>query len=279
MSFPREPGKFYRMPVFFGPMPCPRWTPEGVPQDFAKEPMRTTMGARYLTDPAALETVLPDGFSLWGEPVITVEAIYMTGFSWLAGGGYNMFDVKVPITYASQTEGEVHGTLLMARWESLADPILTGREELGHNKLFCDIPEISDFNGRHHSSMSWRGFPFAKLIVEDLEDTAPPAGNAANRGLLSWKYMPATPRPGKKWGEEFDANYCTLTPPAWSGVETTRFRSGKGRVEWARPSFEQLPTQYNVVNGFASFPIVEERGGYIVEMTGGASGDDTYRLD
>jgi hypothetical protein len=119
----------------------------------------STFGTRYLTDAKALEAVLPAGFRLWGEPVVTVEAIYMTGFSWLAGGGYNMFDVKIPVIYASQTEGDVHGTLLMARWESLSDPITTGREELGHNKLFCDIPEVSDFNGRYHTSMSWRGFP------------------------------------------------------------------------------------------------------------------------
>ena len=279
MAFVREPGRYYRMPVFFGPNPCPRWTPDGVPQDFAREPVRTTMGVRYLSDKAALEAVLPDGFSVWGEPVVTVEAIYMTGFSWLAGGGYNMFDVKIPAVYASQSEGDVPGTLLMARWESLADPILTGREELGHNKLFCDIPEISDFNGRHHTSMSWRGFPFAKLIVEGLADADPPKGNPDNRGLLSWKYMPATPRKGERWGEQADANYATLTPPAWSGVRTTRFRAGTGVVEWARPSFEQLPTQYTIVNGLASFPMVEPRGGYIVDMTGGASGDDTYRLD
>lgn len=279
MSFPREPGKFYRMPVFFGPNPCPRWVPEGVVQDFAREPVRSTLGTRYLTDARALEAVLPEGFRLWGEPIVTVEAIYMTGFSWLAGGGYNMFDVKIPVVYASKTEGDVHGTLLMARWESLSDPITTGREELGHNKLFCDIPEVSDFNGRHHTSMSWRGFPFAKLWAEDLVEQEAPKGNPDNRGLLSWKYIPATPRPGKKWGEEADANYATLTPPSWSGVKTTRYLAGTGGVEWARPTFEQLPTQYTIVNGFASFPILESRGAYYVWMTGGASGDDTYRLD
>ncbi len=41
MAFIRESGKFYRMPVFFGPMPCPRWWPEGIDEDFSLVPYRT----------------------------------------------------------------------------------------------------------------------------------------------------------------------------------------------------------------------------------------------
>ena len=202
----------------------------------------------------------------------------MTGFSWLAGGGYNMCDVKFPAVFQSK-DGPVHGTFLMVRWEDLADPILTGREELGHNKLFCDIAPISNFQGRHHASMSWRGFPFLKLVVEGLEEATPPAANPDHKGLLSYKYMPATPRPGRRWGEDADAAYATLTPPAWSGGKTISYRTGTGAAEWAMPSFEQLPTQHNVVNGFASLPQLEPRGGWLVEMLGGASGAETFRLD
>jgi Acetoacetate decarboxylase (ADC) len=278
MTFQRDPGKFYRMPVFFGPNPCPRWWPEGVEEDFSKVPVRSALGVRYLTDKAMLESLLPDGFSVWGEPVLTIEATYMTGFSWLAGGGYNMCDVKFPAIFQSK-EGPVHGSMLMVRWEDLADPILTGREELGHNKMYCEIPPVSDFQGRRHTSMSWRGFSFLKLIVEDAVDAPLPQSAPEFKGTLSYKYMPATPRPGKQWNEEApDAAYCTLSPPAWDG-KTTRYLVGKGAAEWERPSFEQLPTQYAMVNGFASLPILEPRGGYYSEGVGGSSGVATYRLD
>ncbi len=273
MAFIREPGKYYRMPVYFGPNPCPRWWPEGVTEDFAVVPQRTSMAIRYLTDKAALEAILPEGFSVWGEPVLTIEAIYMTGFAWLAGGGYNMCDVKFPVIYQSKN-GPVHGTMLLVRWEDLADPILTGREELGHPKLFCDIAPISNYSGRYHARMSWRAFPFLKLIVEDLVDVAQPAANPDNKGLISYKYMPAT----GNWGEA-DVAYATLTPPAWSGGKTTRFRQGKGTVEWARPSFEDLPTQYTIVNGFANLPILEMREAYVYDQIGGASGEATHRID
>lgn len=277
MAFNPEPGKFYRMPVFFGPNPCPRWWPEGVDEDFSQVPVRSALGARYLTDKAMLESLLPDGFSVWGEPVITVEATYMTGFSWLAGGGYNMCDVKFPATFQSKN-GPVHGTMLMVRWEDLADPILTGREELGHPKLYCEIPPVSDFQGRRHVSMSWRGYSFLKIVLEDAVDSTPPKANPEHKGLLAYKYMPATPRPGEQWGESADAAYTILTPPAWNG-ETRKFVEGTGSVEWQRPTFEQFPTQYTIVNGFASLPMLEPRGGYYSEGVGGASGEATYRLD
>lgn len=278
MSFPRKPDNFYRMPVFFGPNPCPRWWPAGVVEDFSAVPHRFALGVRYRTDGDALQAILPEGFTIWGDPVITVEATYMTGFSWLAGGGYNMCDVKFPCIYQSK-DGPVRGTFLMVRWEDLADPILTGREELGHNKLFCDIAPISNFQGRNHASMSWRGFPFLKIVVDDLADSAPPPANPEHKGLLSYKYMPATPRPDRRWGDDFDAAYVTLTPPAWSGGKTLSYRTGTGTVEWAEPSFEQLPTQYTIVNGFAALPRLEMRGGWLVEMLGGASGVETFRLD
>jgi Acetoacetate decarboxylase (ADC) len=278
MAFIRESGKFYRMPVFFGPMPCPRWWPQGIDEDFAVVPYRTAIGVKYLTDRDLLEAMLPEGFSVWGEPVLTVEFTYMTGFSWLAGGGYAMGDVKFPCVYQSK-EGPVHGTFLLVRWEDLADPILTGREELGHNKLFCDIHPIQDFQGRNHAKLSWRGNDFCKIAVEDLVDSEPAKPNPDHKGLLSYKYIPATPRLGEKWGDSADAAYATLTPPAWSGGETVMYKTGAGSVEWQRPSFEEQPTQYNVINGFANLPVLAMRGGWVLAMTGGASGIDTRRID
>ena len=32
-------------------------------------------------------------------------------------------------------------SFLVVLWENLTDPILTGREELGFSKIYCEIPE------------------------------------------------------------------------------------------------------------------------------------------
>lgn len=272
MSFRPERGKYYRMPVFFGPLPGPRQWPDGLEVDFEKTPKRRIIGLRYRSSREAIDAVLPEGFSVWGEPIVTVEVTYLTELDWLAGRGYNMCDVKVPATFQSK-DGPVNATFLFVRWEDLADPILSGREELGHNKLYCEIPPIASVGGNHSVMMSWKNYPFLRVEVEELEEAQAPAGNPANRGLLSYKYMPKT----GSWGEA-DVAYATLTPPAWNG-KVTRFWKGAGRVWWDRPAWRDLPTLYTIVNGFAAWPVEEMLGGYMLDMEGGASGSETHRID
>src|SRR4249919_182498 len=78
MSYRFEAGRIYRMPTHFGPAPGPRQLPEGIARDAKRSPRRLSVAASFLTDPAALERHLPDGFTLAGEPVVTVEFHHMT---------------------------------------------------------------------------------------------------------------------------------------------------------------------------------------------------------
>ena len=100
--------------------------------------------------------MLPDRFELRGDPIVTVELNYVTEIGWLAGRGYNLCDVKFEVTYHAKS-GPVNGTLVLVRWENLCDPILSGREELGHNKLYCEIPEPRFVDERH--SVRTRALP------------------------------------------------------------------------------------------------------------------------
>ena len=101
-------------------------------------PRRLSVAASFLTDVALLERHLPDGFALAGEPVVTVEFHYMTGIDWLAGRGYTMIDVGWPATFAGRQD-KATGRFLAVVWENLADPIITGRGEIGHPKLYAEI--------------------------------------------------------------------------------------------------------------------------------------------
>ena len=78
MAFDPKRGQYYRMPIFFGPTPGPRQWPPGFKCDFDQTPRRRVIGARYLSDASALEAMLPACFRLWGEPVVTVEAQFLT---------------------------------------------------------------------------------------------------------------------------------------------------------------------------------------------------------
>jgi hypothetical protein len=75
------------MPTHFGPAPGPRQLPKGAVADSKRSPRRLSVAASFLTEAALLERHLPEGFTLAGEPVVTVEFHYMTDIDWLAGRG------------------------------------------------------------------------------------------------------------------------------------------------------------------------------------------------
>lgn len=274
MPFKPEPGKFYRMPVFFGPTPGPRQWPDGMECDFTQSPKRRVAGVSFLTNAEQLQAMLPDRFELWGEPVVTIDVHYVKEIDWLAGRGYNMCDWRIPVVYRGERE-TVHGNLVMLRWENLSDPILSGREELGHNKVWAEIPDYRvEPSGRHVMEMAWLGRQFMRLSWEAMiEDPTPPVPNPLHRGMLSYKYVPATGR----WGEA-DAEYATLWPLA-STITTEKRWKGAGKVEFLRATWEELPTLHHIVNAFADLEQLEWRGAFMMDQRGGASGEDTYRLD
>ena len=130
MSYRFEAGRIYRMPTHFGPAPGPRQLPDNVVVDPKRSPRRVSVAASFLTDPVALEKHVPEGFTLTGEPVVTVEFHHMTEIDWLAGRGYTMIWVGWPATFTGSRD-RATGKFLAVVWENLADPIITGRCEIG----------------------------------------------------------------------------------------------------------------------------------------------------
>jgi hypothetical protein len=104
MSYRFEAGRIYRMPTHFGPAPGPRQ----LPHEFLVDPKRSrstlSVAASFLTDPAVLEQHLPEGFTLAGEAVVTVEFHYITDIDWLAGRGYTMINVGWPATFTGSRD-------------------------------------------------------------------------------------------------------------------------------------------------------------------------------
>ena len=87
-----------------------------------------------MTNPQQLEQLLPPGFFLDKEPLITVTASYIKEIEWLAGRGYNTLGVSFPVEFSGNKD-KARGNFLLVLWENLTDPILTGREELGFSKM------------------------------------------------------------------------------------------------------------------------------------------------
>jgi len=256
------------MPTHFGPRTGPRQGPDGRRFENRDTPKNTTISVSFLTDPHQLEALLPEGFELAGEPVVTVAATYMTEIEWLAGRGYNVLGVSFPATFHGEQD-HVTGSFLAVLWENLADPIITGREELGYAKIYCELPEPAVLRGERHLIASWMGFKFLDVRVADLrqlsaEETAALAQAGSSDGVLHYKYVPRT----GEWGTA-DAAYATLTPAATPNRVIKECWVGEGSVQFHHARWEDMPTQYNIVNAFTNLEIREYRDARMVKTVGG----------
>jgi len=268
MPYQFQPDQMYRMPTHFGPRTGPRQGPDGRRFDGIDSPKSTSIAVSFLTHAAQLEALLPAGFALAGEPVVTVAASYMTEIEWLAGRGYNTLGVSFPATFRGQHD-QVTGNFLTVLWENLADPIITGREELGFAKIYCELPTPAVFNGAHHVIASWLGFKFLDLHVTNLRqqsaaEIAALAAAPTSDGTLHYKYMPRT----GEWGTA-DAAYAVLTPAATPNRVVKERWLGAGTVQFHHARWEDMPTQYNIVNAFHELEVVEYRGANVTKTVGG----------
>lgn len=194
---------------------------------------------------------------LAGEPVVTVEFHYITGIDWLAGRGYTMIHVGWPARFNGR-EGKVTGKFLSVVWENLADPIITGRDEIGHPKLYAEIAEPRLWNGAQICAAGWMGFRFLDLTVSELHDATTTPGSGGSDGTLMLKYVPRT----GAWGEA-ELQQVKLTPAADPDAVVERSQIGVAAVRFHRAVGSDLPTMYHVVNALAELPVIEMRGGSV----------------
>lgn len=272
MNYPLRKDLMYMMPTHFGPMCGPRQGPNGHKFKYAQDQRKSlTLSVSFLTNADQLEPLLPPGFSLFGEPVVTVFETFMKEIDWLAGRGYNVLGVNIPVEFRGEQDHAV-GAFLLVLWENLTDPILTGREQLGFSKIYCELPEPLTHDGQTHCTASWLGFRFLDIRLQNMQEVPPgdavgapvstPAG--AVRGTLHYKYIPKT----GEWGQE-DVAYAVLTPEVSSSPPPDHAWRGDGSVEFHSARWEDLPTQYMIVNTFAGLEVLESRGATMERRTGG----------
>ena len=84
------------------------------------------------------------------------------------------------------------------------------------------------------------------------------------KGTLHYKYMPRT----GEWGRA-DVGYAALTPAEGSNSVVKEMWRGEGTLQFHKARWEDLPTQYHIVNAFRQLEIKEYRGASIVKSVGG----------
>jgi hypothetical protein len=257
----------YRMPVSFGPAPGPRNLPaEQRHRRYEKQTLTLTISAR--ADGDALARMLPPGFAVAQPASIEVSLMVLSDVGWLAGRGYNILIVRIPARWKGQEE--VSGHFVPVLWESMADPILTGREELGWPKIFADIePSVVD-NGAWRARASWEGFSFFEMSAGDWVEAAAPR---APPPMMFHKYLPRT----GEWGEA-DIDQCTVTGPDGARPQVKSAMMGQGSFAFHRARWHDMPTQYAIVNALAALPLEASGPASLVETSGGGDASGQRRL-
>jgi hypothetical protein len=257
----------YRMPVSFGPAPGPRNIPaEHRRRRYEKRIVSLTLAAT--TDGDELARLLPEGFELDGEPRLEVIVSWLSDIGWLAGRGYNIVLVRIPARWRGRDE--VSGYFVPVVWESMADPILTGRDELGWPKIYADIPEPVVDAGDWRACAAWDGFEFLSVSAGDFSPSeAPPVGGP----LMFHKYVPRT----GEWGEA-EIDYFTATAPDGPAPRLDAASLGTGTFRFNAARWEDMPTQYPIVAALAALPLTGFLPATITEVTGGGDASGQRRL-
>lgn len=259
----------FMMPNMFGPQPGPRnnATDERfpVPDNRRYRTFGGVVGARE----DRLKAILPDRFSLRGDPQLITNFFEICDIDWLAGRHYNMLTVCIAVTVDTD-EGPLDGLFMPVLWENLADPILTGREQLGFNKVYGSLPNPRTYQGQCHISGLWEGHRFFEgQITRGQPADATFAARASawlapGSGIFHVKYVPRTGGNGAA-----DIHQVVLSP-------STDFGAHEGALWQATPQdwqflparWDQMPTQAHIVTKLADLQDGTMIDGWMSEARG-----------
>lgn len=252
------------MPIAFGPSPGPRQDAFGRPHGGHHERTFVTICIMFKTSKTYLESLFPtESFSFKSSATIAYASIYVTtlgNMSWLGGGGYTHCGLYIhDVEYTKRDGTRVYGTYLPVLFENLADPIISGRDELGMNKVYCDI-DIDRKTDSCHVQCLWRGTKFIDIKLGELKSNPPhieglPADAAKDYGVLTYKYIPATGEPGKA-----DVEYACVIPHADEArVAKPTVRSvawsHKSDLKFDAKDWDSLPTIHHISSTLAAMPV------------------------
>jgi acetoacetate decarboxylase len=280
MSLKFEKNEVYSMPVFFGPSSLQvipgKHQPDPTNHDHFYPGDNHSISITFETERGQLEKMIPDCYTLI-DPYISVSVVEFTNLGWLAGHTYNLINVTCPVRFDG-IQDHLDGDLVMVMFENHPDPIIGGRETMGYSKVYCEIPRIchivKDNEDMYVATASEWDFRFMKMQIDlkkPSSDEARIKANAArSSGKVHYKYIPdvnekedvgkvpnftrpaiAYPTILPKWVKPADYPYPLRVPEV-------QFYSGS--IEFYEPTWEDMPTYYNVAKGLADLKVTRILG-------------------
>lgn len=227
---------------------------------------------KFKTSRTLLQTLFPTpAFKFASSDTVAFATFSLStlgNLEWLGGKGYSHFGLYVHgVEYTRGNGDKVKGTFLPVLFENLADPIVSGREELGMPKVFCDL-DVRRVADTWRVTAGWMGSDFLDLSLtglgEDAARTTPENSIAADtegRALLLYKYIPKVGNLGSKERGQADVEHAVIVPSADEAkaprkVEKTMMAE-KAQIKWDALDWKRLPTLHHIVDRLAEIPVFE----------------------
>ncbi|KEQ92127.1 hypothetical protein AUEXF2481DRAFT_47987 [Aureobasidium subglaciale EXF-2481] len=257
----QNPNIYWRMPVAFCPSPGPcQALYTNVPQP-ARHSKFTTASIKFKTSRTFLQNLFPTESS-----------------------GYRHFGMYIHgVRYTKQNGETIDATYMPLIFEPLTDPIVSGRDEFGMPKVFCDV-DIRRHVDSYRVRTSWQGSMFGIFNIDGLEEADPAAeagtiDGEADYGVLTYKYSSAVGERGKA-----DPAYAVVARHAEESKVvpskvTGLWRSKKPNFELDSLTQQDLPTLQPIVSKLAQTAVYEFVSGKVVDGYGVSDASAARRIE
>ena len=260
-------GSYYRMPICFGPFPGPRQTHEGKSRLHTKdwkEATRRVFDITFKTPKAYAESLLPHEcftIDVPGDDVYCNWSLRELGnLGWLGGNSYRTMGLSIADVVCRGPTETVRGDFQVLIYENMSDPITSGRDELGTSKIYCTLEDdVSDTE--YVLKAGWGGHDFCTVKATGLKDIDVGTAKAKksykpSEGVLHYKYIPATGRPGYA-----DVEYPCFVPYSPSLITDQVTNKAQETMDvsfdWQIGDERKLPTLHHIVAGLSKFEVLE----------------------
>lgn len=201
----------------------------------------------------------------------TFSQTTLNKMDWLGGSGYKYIALFIHgVEYTREDGSVVNGAYIPVLFESLTDPIISGREELGMPKLYSSI-DVYRRNTSYRVRTGWEGSLWGDFLLQGLEEVEASASTeekAKVEAQLFYKYLPATGSEHKgKAAEEYPVVYDPATGDTKSKLLKT-YKAQKASFTIDPLDWEQLPTLHHVISRLAEIPIYDIVEAKVVEGEG-----------
>ena len=250
---------YRRMPLGYGPSPGPRQDAQGRPYSGWPESTSEVYTVTFRAPRSQLAALLPhECFSIASattedNAVASFKFTKLVNLPWLAGRGYNHFGLYIHNVTCHGEDEDIQGSYLSVLFENMADPIITGREELGYAKIFATLDDTRDSSSLS-LKMGWEGAQWGSLAIRGLEKVSQDKIDDPYliQPLFHYKYFPRTEDVGTA-----DIEYPTVTPSRRQRLREV-FGAKPENVELKFESlcWSTLPTLHSIVEKLASIQIL-----------------------